>query len=109
MSRKKENLSKVDIFYVKQNADKLTVNEIARDLNAPTELVQPIVDECPIKVEVDEHGEAFRPPTAYDLMGKKDKRAVIMTPAASMLGDDQRKKHTPIKLKDAIHKINEDR
>lgn len=103
MARRKTELSKVDVFYISHNAHEMTTEAIARDLNVEEDLIIKYLEENPVP-EVPAQ-ELPKPPNAYDLMGKnKKKTAVTMTPAASMLGDEERKNFSsPIsRLNDAV-------
>lgn len=97
---RKHTFKQHEIFYIQAHALKMSVEEIAEELEiGNTDQVRELV-------------EAARKnllPTALDQMVKKDKRAVAMTESASQLGDEARKQHPSETIKPYMHVINENR
>lgn len=101
--KKARVLTKVELFYIQGHLDKKTYAEIAAELNVPLELVEAAGVE--MQALMKNNG-----PIAYDLMSKKDKRAIVMTPSASELGDHHRQKNrTSLVTGDYVHVIDPNR
>lgn len=87
-------LTKVEIFYIQSNPDKLSAEELSKSLKKPASLIQKHMVEKVNEVIQPEPPKKERPKTHYqEVMGtKKDRRngkkiAVVMTPTASEVGD----------------------
>ena len=87
-------LTKVEIFYIQSNPDKLSAEELSKSLKKPASLIQKHMVEDKAEEVVHESQKKERPKTHYqEVMGtKKDRRngkkiAVVMTPTASEVGD----------------------
>lgn len=105
MANNKHRWNKAEEFYLKNNWNSKSIEEMASDLALAPETVQGKIDRM----------KESMLPTAMDNMilesdGRKHKVA-IMTPTASQLGDEARKqtKATSPRVKDCIHVINKNR
>ena len=104
MSKKKGKLSKVELFYIDNNADK-SVADLAKDLNRTESSVEKHIHADTGNLDNVQDDKS----NIGDLMGHKEDRGVtIMTPAASEVADgtrqgrvNQSKRH-----QNAIHIIN---
>lgn len=96
-------LTKIEIFYIKNNPDNMTAIELSQSLKKPVEPIQKVLDE--VAREKEEQAQAEKDKKKGDtyfrqVMGTKThkkngkKIAVVMTPTASELADSTRQKGT---------------
>ena len=107
MSKKKGKLSKVELFYIDNNADK-SVADLAKDLNRTESSIEKHIRANTEHLDNVQDGKS----NIGDLMGHKEDRGVtVMTPAASELADETRVSRIGISKKhqNAIHVINPDK
>jgi len=107
MSKKKGKLSKVELFYIDNNADK-SVADLAKDLNRTESSIEKHIHADTGHLDNVQDDKS----NIGDLMGHKEDRGVtVMTPAASELADETRTSRIGISKKhqDAIHVINPDK
>lgn len=102
MPFKKKKLNKAEEFYVKNNPDSKSVEELAKELNTVIEVVQPFYT-APVKPPKQET-------LVNKLMGKKVRNnevvATVLTEGAEQLSEDAKKarKGLPNDNKAFIHK-----
>lgn len=107
-----KRFNKLEKFFIVNNVDKMSIEEIAREVKATPERVQDYLKN--LKRKEDREIAASEPEIVApnvsrirtdDLMGKK-RGAVIMTEGASMLGDETRQKKS-VYENPAIHRIRD--
>jgi len=84
---KRGPLSKAEIFYIEGHQSKLSVQEIASDLNRAVAVVAKQIKKNPPKEDVPNIGDQFA----------KQKGVTIMTENASQMIDQKRQTHRPTK------------
>ena len=107
MSKKKGKLSKVELFYIDNNADKSDA-DLAKDLNRTESSGEKHIHADTGNLDNVQDDKS----NIGDLMGHKEDRGVtVMTPAASEVADQTRASRIGISKKhqDAIHVINPDK
>lgn len=116
-----KRLSNAELYYLAQNPDGKTAKELAKELGFHENVIKKYL--TPPKTEVVEYDEEIELPkpkvkqiplgeNADEMMGKKVRNGqvvgTVMTPGASQVADDMRKKKGNVSLKDslrsAIHK-----
>jgi len=108
---KSGNLTKQEMYYVKQNPENLTIEELAKELDRTPKTVAKHYIPLEQKQEEEKQEEEQKPePAMFKLMGlhKRGKQnvATVMTKAASELADNMRSSQIggSKKIKSAIHK-----
>lgn len=98
---RRHTFKKSDYYFIQGHCNKMTLEEIGEELEIKN------LDQL---AEVVAEFKTNSIPKAYEQMVKKDNIAVAMTPAASQMGDEERKKSNPSKrTQECLHVINKDR
>lgn len=88
---KKGPLSKAEKFYIESHSD-VDIKELCKDLDRAQTIVAKHLKTPTVKKSQQKEKTNSR---LYNQFARNDKGSTVMTPNASMLGDDQRKSKAP--------------
>lgn len=93
MALRKGKLTETEIYWIENNPDNLSLEEVASKLNRSVKIVKPHYNQQKFTPEVQSNKPKEVPEgiTAGKLMGKHERGATVSTPAASEVSDEYRK------------------
>ena len=95
--QKRYKLTRLEEFYIRQNPDAQSAEDISKMIRKPIELIQAVIDDEKQKIAEASEKAKKRGDTLFrQTMGRKERKgkpvAAVMTPAASELADKTKKR-----------------